>query len=639
MPISFSCSCGKRLKVADNLVGKKVKCPGCQSVTLVPAQDGDETAAAPKAKPSMPAAKPGMKPPAPDKTAPTAKSKPAAPAAKRPAPPDDEPDLSDLFGGDEEETPKPVAKKKPAKPIDDDLEDLEEPIAKPGKKKPVQMDEDDDLGGLGDLGDLDDEPVVKPGKKKPVKVEMDEDEELEDEPPAKPLKKGKKPAVEDEEEEDEPKPRGKKGAAPAAPAKKSKKGLLIVVAVVLLLLVGGAAGYYFLFMDSPPPPRPMAKGPAPAPVQPPVDDKKGPGDDEGDNPLAKEDGKKGAKKTAKKGGKTVELPAEMKGIPAQAVGFVSFRVADWWNGKSGKAIQELPAIQAVSPFFDQFGISPADIERVQISFYPTAKKEEQKADDEAEKKEPKKNKVSVNFHMPTFGAILTKKPFDWEEFRKKIPVPLKEIDIDGKKAYQPDPKKEEVIHFASETLVITADLPIMKEYLAGNLSLENKDLDPQLEQAAGKHLFISGKLADSGVDTAALKPSISFTGLDVLSGLKSFIVSANDGEDSDDLQLEVRLTFEDESKAKELEEQANKKLAEAKAHLEKLGQDPDALEKKPLEKKLLPRAIKALEDTKIEVTEATFVATTTVPSIAELVPLAQSMMMPMSPPTKKKSDD
>src|SRR4051812_12544812 len=113
MPISFSCSCGKRLKVADNLVGKKVKCPGCQSVTLVPAQDGEDmpTASMKATKPSMPAAKPGAKAPSKDSSAPAAKekpglaakSKPTAPAAKRPAPPDDEPDLSDLFGGDEEE--------------------------------------------------------------------------------------------------------------------------------------------------------------------------------------------------------------------------------------------------------------------------------------------------------------------------------------------------------------------------------------------------------------------------------------------------------------------------------------------------------------------------------------------------------
>src|SRR5689334_22960436 len=112
MPISFACSCGKRLKVADNLVGKKVKCPGCQKITLVPAEDaavGAPTSPPKASKPAAPAAKPGpaAKPAAgagKDKTGMPAKSKPSAPpvAAKKPAPVDDEPDLSDLFGEDEE---------------------------------------------------------------------------------------------------------------------------------------------------------------------------------------------------------------------------------------------------------------------------------------------------------------------------------------------------------------------------------------------------------------------------------------------------------------------------------------------------------------------------------------------------------
>jgi hypothetical protein len=38
MPIEFSCgSCGKRLRVKDAAAGKRVKCPGCQTVLHVPA--------------------------------------------------------------------------------------------------------------------------------------------------------------------------------------------------------------------------------------------------------------------------------------------------------------------------------------------------------------------------------------------------------------------------------------------------------------------------------------------------------------------------------------------------------------------------------------------------------------------------
>ena len=37
MSISFSCSgCEKKLKVRDDLAGKRVKCPGCQGVLIIP---------------------------------------------------------------------------------------------------------------------------------------------------------------------------------------------------------------------------------------------------------------------------------------------------------------------------------------------------------------------------------------------------------------------------------------------------------------------------------------------------------------------------------------------------------------------------------------------------------------------------
>jgi uncharacterized protein YxjI len=35
MPVQFACSCGKQLRVRDELTGKKVKCPGCGAVLTV----------------------------------------------------------------------------------------------------------------------------------------------------------------------------------------------------------------------------------------------------------------------------------------------------------------------------------------------------------------------------------------------------------------------------------------------------------------------------------------------------------------------------------------------------------------------------------------------------------------------------
>jgi hypothetical protein len=47
MTISFSCpSCEHRLKVRDELAGRKVKCPSCGGGVVVPADEGDEAAVA-----------------------------------------------------------------------------------------------------------------------------------------------------------------------------------------------------------------------------------------------------------------------------------------------------------------------------------------------------------------------------------------------------------------------------------------------------------------------------------------------------------------------------------------------------------------------------------------------------------------
>ena len=45
MPIEISCNnCSKRLRVPDNAAGKRVKCPGCQTVLSVPAAGGGSSA-------------------------------------------------------------------------------------------------------------------------------------------------------------------------------------------------------------------------------------------------------------------------------------------------------------------------------------------------------------------------------------------------------------------------------------------------------------------------------------------------------------------------------------------------------------------------------------------------------------------
>jgi hypothetical protein len=39
MPITVACECGKQLRVKEELAGKKIRCPGCQAIVVVPAAD------------------------------------------------------------------------------------------------------------------------------------------------------------------------------------------------------------------------------------------------------------------------------------------------------------------------------------------------------------------------------------------------------------------------------------------------------------------------------------------------------------------------------------------------------------------------------------------------------------------------
>jgi len=41
MPVEFTCECGKRLRIKDELAGKKVRCSACLAVSTVPAPPPD----------------------------------------------------------------------------------------------------------------------------------------------------------------------------------------------------------------------------------------------------------------------------------------------------------------------------------------------------------------------------------------------------------------------------------------------------------------------------------------------------------------------------------------------------------------------------------------------------------------------
>src|SRR3989442_876187 len=74
MPITFSCSCGKTLRTKDDLAGKRIKCPHCDAVLVVP-DDEFETVEAFEAVDETPAERSAAEPGPPDSDRPRRKKK------------------------------------------------------------------------------------------------------------------------------------------------------------------------------------------------------------------------------------------------------------------------------------------------------------------------------------------------------------------------------------------------------------------------------------------------------------------------------------------------------------------------------------------------------------------------------------
>jgi len=195
VPIVVTCpECKAKLKAPEGLVGKKVKCPGCQSAVLV-----TEPAAAP------------------------------APAAPRP-----------------QAVAKLPAKKKSDEPLDD-LDDLDESPRKPAARGKAASRDDDD--------DYDDAPRKPVAKKK---GRDDDDDYDDDDAPRKPLakKKGRDDDDYDDDYDDDDRPRGKgkKGKATAVGGSTTEEdrsqGFMFYIILIAgsFLGVGPVGGLVWWFM-------------------------------------------------------------------------------------------------------------------------------------------------------------------------------------------------------------------------------------------------------------------------------------------------------------------------------------------------------------------------------------------------------
>ena len=144
MPLVIPCpSCKARLKAPENLIGKTVKCPNCQTAIAVKAPAN--TPAPPARQPASAAKAPPRVDPAEDFE--DLDERPARkPAARKNR--DDDEDFTDA----------PPPRKGKARPVDDDEDFTDAPPPRKGKGKPVVEDDFDDVED-----DYDDKP--KKGKK------------------------------------------------------------------------------------------------------------------------------------------------------------------------------------------------------------------------------------------------------------------------------------------------------------------------------------------------------------------------------------------------------------------------------------------------------------------------------------------
>jgi predicted RNA-binding Zn-ribbon protein involved in translation (DUF1610 family) len=217
MPLVLTCpDCAKKLKVADNLRGKKVKC-SCGRVFVAAANGAaPRPAAAPAAAEKVLIACSECE--AKLKVATTSLGKKmkcpkcgevfvAATARPKPAPA--------VVSDDEDEAPPPPRKAKLPAPADD----------------------------LDDLMDDDDAPPPPKAKKKPVIEDENEDED-DDEDEAPPAKARRRPDDDEDEEEDEDEDK------PAPPKKRSALRLILMLIIFLVIIGGAVAGAdYMGFLD------------------------------------------------------------------------------------------------------------------------------------------------------------------------------------------------------------------------------------------------------------------------------------------------------------------------------------------------------------------------------------------------------
>src|SRR5262245_38193047 len=223
------------------------------------------------------------------------------------------------------------------------------------------------------------------------------------------------------------------------------------------------------------------------------------------------------------GGSTADLDL----VPGDAVGFVTVRVGEWWDGPNGKKIRETlgklpnapPIDQIVKQFEDKIGLTLGDVERATLVVQRT------QADGiwaiHALKKDCDQKKV-----VSAFG--------------------LQEETYQGKKYYTEGGEKGDVaLHFVSNRIVVMGSAASVKRFLGQKTPAKPEGtMREALDLArAGRHTVVASFNVPAKVPAPKNLPPALEALVETLLDCKTVTLTLNDKES---FELEATLTYANE---------------------------------------------------------------------------------------------
>jgi hypothetical protein len=167
------------------------------------------------------------------------------------------------------------------------------------------------------------------------------------------------------------------------------------------------------------------------------------------------------------------LPPDLSLVTADAVGFVSFRVADTWNAEDAagwrKMVKDNPQLAAmVGEIRKNTGLEPADVERVVV--IPPAP--------EAGPGEP-------------LTVVTTVKAFDRTKVLAAVAPKAEEKKVKGK-SYWVGPNKREAIHIVNDRTFVVSSAKDLEAFLGrGDAKPAAGEMKEALTRATGKHAVVA----------------------------------------------------------------------------------------------------------------------------------------------------